>query len=123
MNDPNLIPLINVIFLMLIFFMVSGTVSHLDIFEIELPKSNHSEEQINTVTNLYIDKTGLIAVNNSYTAINDLPLITKTILLSDQNQVINIKADSSLPARELVNILNILKDAGAVNLNIETVSN
>ena len=36
---PNLVPLINIVFLLLIFFMLSGTLSKKDLFEVDPPLS------------------------------------------------------------------------------------
>ena len=39
-RSPNLVPLINIVFLLLIFFMLTGTLKRSDIFDISPPESS-----------------------------------------------------------------------------------
>ncbi|WP_128571866.1 ExbD/TolR family protein [Ectothiorhodospira haloalkaliphila] len=43
-DENHLIPLINIVFLLLIFFMVAGALSSQDVFDVEAPDSSIEEE-------------------------------------------------------------------------------
>lgn len=121
-QDVNLIPLINVIFLLLIFFMVSGTVEQMDTFEVDIPESESGLEQNAEPTTLFIDVDGKMALNNNFVSKDDLPTIISTVLQDDPNSVITIKADSKLKAQKIIWIMNTLNEAGAKNISLVTQS-
>jgi biopolymer transport protein ExbD len=63
--EMNLAPLIDVVFLLLIFFMVASTLNTNKVrATIQLPKVNMQTESDNNFLTLYLDKTGIISTEN-----------------------------------------------------------
>ena len=64
-NDNNLLPLVNIIFLLLIFFMIAGVIQkQKELYNVDLGKAtidNYTEREINT---LFINKDGSIILND-----------------------------------------------------------
>lgn len=116
----NLIPLINVIFLLLIFFMVAGTVENIDILDIAVPKSEKSEEQAKVQTTLYLGKEGKLAINNDLIEDSDIKTIISTILIEAPDQPISIKADSSVDVERLIWVMGIIEELGGQNIYLIT---
>ncbi|MGB1092795.1 MAG: ExbD/TolR family protein [Oceanobacter sp.] len=62
-NDDNMIPLINIVFLLLIFFMVAGHIRAMPDAEIQLPQANLDDEPSATQVRLEMNQHGEIALN------------------------------------------------------------
>ncbi len=121
-KELNLIPLINIIFILLIFFMIAGRVEKVDTIKVILPYSKKASNIIASKKPvvIYIDKKERIAVNNDLVSDADFPIILKTILLESKDININVRADAKLPASKLIKIMNMLKNAGANNISVLT---
>ncbi len=135
-NSKNIIldmtPLIDVVFLLLIFFMVATTFQDVDSsVNIELPKSS-SEHKITI-------KTLEVKINKDleiYLIVNDLngknemmkvdqgdlkeKLGQKLELTKDKNVIVS--ADKSVNYQSLIEVLDIAKEAGAGSLDLNTKS-
>ena len=135
-NSKSLIldmtPLIDVVFLLLIFFMVATTFQDVDSsVNIELPKSS-SEHKITI-------KTLEVKINKDldiYLIVNDLngknemmkvdqgqlkeKLGQKLELTKDKNVIVS--ADKSVNYQSLIEVLDIAKEAGAGSLDLNTKS-
>jgi biopolymer transport protein ExbD len=116
----SLIPLINVIFLLLIFFMVAGSIEGVDIFEVELPASQSGRAHSQMPSTIYLSDDGKIAVNNDIVARKDLRTILKTLYINNPDQPITIKSDLSVQAETLIYIMNVIEDAGGVDVSLVT---
>ena len=135
-NSKNLIldmtPLIDVVFLLLIFFMVATTFQNVDSsVNIELPKSSSEhkitvktlEVKINKDLEIYLiiknlnGKNEMMKVNQS-----DLKekLGEKLELIKDKSVIIS--ADKSVNYQSLIEVLDIAKEAGAGSLDLNTKS-
>ena len=120
MPEVSLVPLINVIFILLIFFMVTGSVAPLDIVKVNLPIAQNSLQQISDGTNIFIARDKTIAVNNDIVTADDLPTIIQTIIIENPKVSITLKVDNQADANYLISILDTLYSAGAENVVLQT---
>jgi biopolymer transport protein ExbD len=114
-DDDGLLPLVNIIFLLLIFFMIAGVIEKKIVREnLELPSAELSRFQNNEVTKIYIDK------DNNY-FLNDK-------VANDENIIIYIKekkikeviliADKSLLINDISELLNNLHQNNIKNIKL-----
>ncbi|MEI6857878.1 biopolymer transporter ExbD [Psychrilyobacter sp.] len=135
-NSKNLMldmtPLIDVVFLLLIFFMVATTFQDVDSsVNIELPKSSSEhkisiktlEVKINKDLEIYLIVKNLNGKNEMMKVDQgDLKekLGQRLELTEDKNVVIS--ADKSVNYQSLIEVLDIAKEAGAGSLDLNTES-
>lgn len=120
----NLTPLIDVVFLLLIFFMVSTTFTKESHLEIDLPKSSAepakpSVEQIEVV----INSEGAFSVNERSLVNNQEDTLKKAIekLSSGNNKVpFIITADAKTAHEFVVRVMDVAGQLGFVQLSITT---
>lgn len=120
-KEINLIPMINVIFLLLTFFMVAGTIEKVDPFALNLPnayKKGVIKPQRTTV--VYMHKDGRIAVNNDLVSRKDFSTIINTILLENKGAEIVIKADSEVLSGDLIWVMRAIERVGGSDVSIVT---
>ena len=116
----SLIPLINVVFLLLIFFMVAGSIEGVDIFEVTLPEAENGSMRPQVPSTVYLSSDGKIAVNNDIVVPEDLETILSTLYINDPEHEINIKSDLNVPAERLIYVMNTIKEAGGEDISLVT---
>lgn len=114
----DMIPLINVIFLLLIFFLITGNVEKLDTIAVDLPEADTGSQGAPHHTTIYLDAAGNIAINEDFVKKHDVAFLVKTILLEHPNSDITLKADKDLSAKELLWMMNHIEAAGGKNITL-----
>lgn len=119
-NQVGLIPLINVIFLLLIFFLVAGTVESIDTFEVDLPASNSASPKQQVDAIIYLKENGQIAVNDDIIEKNNLKTIIKTLFIENPSKKITIKSDAQSSANILVDVIEMIESYGGIEISLVT---
>jgi biopolymer transport protein ExbD len=127
-NNPgpklNMTSLIDVVFLLLIFFMVTTTFEKQAKLKIELPEatekvnSNASEQliiSINQKGNIYLNNNEL--VNSQYDSIASS---LKRMLKDDKKPAVIIRADENAAHKHVVTVMDVLADMGFQSVSIAT---
>lgn len=116
----NVTSLIDVLFLLLIFFMVSTTFLSQPAINLELPKAQHADNVRQTPIVINMDAYGRVYLNDEPT---ELPLLenalTRKIRDATDKSVV-LKADSRVSHGDVVRILDIIKGSGATKLIVST---
>jgi len=112
-DSVNLIPMINIIFLLLIFFLLTGVIQKKDESNISLPESFFGKKKVIVKKELTISSDGKILFKNSPT---NLDSIRSMKIISDEILVINI--DEKAKIRRFNEIVNIFKSMGLKKIYI-----
>ena len=112
-DSVNLIPMINIIFLLLIFFLLTGVIQKKDESNISLPESFFGKKKVNVKKELTISSDGKILFKNSPT---NLDSIRSMKIISDEILVINI--DEKAKIKRFNEIVNIFKSKGLKKIYI-----
>ena len=120
-NDNNLLPLVNIIFLLLIFFMIAGVIQkQKELYNVDLGKAtidNYTEREINT---LFINKDGSIILNDEDVSFS---VFEETISQLNKKSELLIAADKELTAAKLNRILLILNNQSIKKIFLMTSKN
>lgn len=120
-SEANLIPLINVVFLLLIFFMLAGRLAPNDQVALDPPRSDSPQGARATSLVVLIDRAGRIRLNGEL--LDDTRLTERIAeILADGPLRIQIKADAALDALRLVALLEQLRAAGAEEVDLLTLA-
>ena len=114
----NMLPLVNIIFLLLIFFMIAGVIQkQKELYEVDLGQATidtYVEREINTI---FIDDDGSLVFNDEPIAFDNLAEIVAN--LKDKTQLM-IAADKELSAFRLNKVLLVLANQDIKKLFIMT---
>lgn len=95
-DDDGLLPLVNIIFLLLIFFMIAGVIEKRIVKDnLELPSAELSRFENKEVTKIYIDKDNNYFLNDTVTRNENIIIyikekkIKEVILIADKSLLIN----------------------------------
>jgi biopolymer transport protein ExbD len=113
-RGENIVPMINVVFLLLIFFLMSAQIAPPDPVEISLPESASGEAQVQDDT-LYVDAQG-----NLFFGADKGEAVWNLLASRDQSSPLLIRADATLPAAELAALLPKLAAAGVTDTLLVT---
>ncbi len=116
----NITSLIDVMFLLLIFFMVSSTFLEQPGIKLELPyaQSAVTVEQKNFT--LFVDKEGKMFLNREEVSVENLGEKIKTALPNMEDGALILKADQDVSHGIVVRIMDIVKQSGVKKLIIGT---
>jgi len=117
--DETLIPLINVVFLMLIFFMLAGRITAPDALPVAPPESRSAGPGTAGETTLIIGVDGRMALDGKILDGGELPLSAEALAMDAPP--LRIKADAGLPVAELQRVLRQLRQAGVARIELLTL--
>lgn len=115
-GGENVIPLINVVFLLLIFFMIAGSLGRTDLFRVEPPESVSKAPLPAEARRLLMAADGRLALDGSRVRLAELGR-----LLDGTDAPVEIKADAGAPAVRLLDVLETLRGAGIGEVELVTV--
>ena len=122
--DVNVTPLIDVVFLLLIFFMVSTTFERESQIEIMLPEATASEKTIDEfVLQVTIDEEGTYYINHQRVINTKLETLMKAMKLvagDRKDPPIILSADAKTPHQAVVTAMDAARRLGFVHLNFAT---
>ena len=117
----NLIPLINIIFLMLIFFMLAGTITKIDPHKINIPESIIKNDPLTPFLTIIVKKNGNVFVDSKNRKKDLQEKNYIEILRSRKPKEISLKIDSETPSEYFLEILKVLENENIKKVVIETV--
>ena len=119
-RSPNLVPLINIVFLLLIFFMLTGTLKRSDIFDISPPESLTGADAEAPELVLLISKSNKLALNNQNIELSELNTKLLNIIQEYPIQEVLIKADGKANSGTLSKVINVIRESGIKRAAIVT---
>ena len=123
-TEINLTPLIDVVFLLLIFFMVSTTFNKESEISIQLPEaSGQPLKSDKVVIEIEIDSQGQYYVNQQRVKNNKVITLKRAIRLvqgNEKNPQLIISSDRNTPWQAMVTVMDAARQLGLVNLTFAT---
>ncbi|RDH83980.1 MAG: biopolymer transporter ExbD [endosymbiont of Galathealinum brachiosum] len=123
--DLNLTPLIDVVFLLLIFFMVSTTFEKTSKLKIDLPEASvQATQQVDKKIVIGIDMKGRYYINERQlvnTQLKTLKLALLKIAGDNKEIPIVLRADAKTPHQSVVRAMDAASQVGLTRLSISTL--
>ena len=116
----NITSLIDVLFLLLIFFMVSSTFLEKPGMKLDLPKSQQKEAVRMEGYTLFITTDKKIYLNEEPVTLETLPQKLKAIASEIEKDGIVLQADEKVPYGLVVETMDIIKQSGITKLIVAT---
>ena len=114
-DDDGLLPLVNIIFLLLIFFMIAGVIEKKIVKDdIELPAAELNRFENKEITKIFINKSNIFFINDEIADINKISAYLKS---NKVNEVV-IVADKSLYINDVNILLTKLHENNIKNIKL-----
>ncbi|HHO70430.1 MAG TPA: biopolymer transporter ExbD [Halothiobacillus sp.] len=118
--DLNLIPLIDVVFMLLIFFMLTTTFVRDTALEVELPLAKSGQvEQAQQVNMLEISQDGVYALNGQL--LDSSQLVQALQSVHDPEKTLLILADSNAQHQKVITAMDAAREVGITRLSLGTL--
>lgn len=116
----DLIPMINIVFLLLIFFMLTATTPSKEGTKVELPKARTGEKSNKQYVNVTIDKKGTLQLEGNTITFDELPDQLEKKVNGQKSIVISIHADKVIEFELFGKVISLAKQAGAEDFILAT---
>ncbi len=121
-EEPDtILPLINVVFLLLIFFIMTGALHAVDYFNVNPPSSSSQIQGSLDDTVILVGSDGRIAIDNKEVDEVDLQLSILDKLAANAGAVVRIKADGRADAARVVEIMELIEAVGVGRVMLLTL--
>ncbi len=120
-RPENVTPLINVVFLLLIFFMMAGQLSRTAPFPLDPPASASEREPADQQAVLHIAADGRVAVAGETVPLAKLADAAAEARAGEAASSLRIKADRNADAARVVAVMDRLREAGVERIDLLTV--
>lgn len=108
----NITSLIDVVLLLLIFFMLTTSFVEQPGMKLDLPETKTSEGEKSGKLQITVNSDGSIFLNNEEIMINELESKISVIVDSSEDKNLLLKADKTVPHGTVVQIMDIARSVG-----------
>ncbi len=122
-EDLNISPLIDMVFILLIFFAVSTTFVRDMQVELERPSASSSNTASTKSVRVYIDQAGSVYIDEKPVNPWMVQSIVRDMLSVSSSQTVLVIADKRTPTEQLVNVVDQARLAGASEVGVATEKN
>ncbi|MBU2502811.1 biopolymer transporter ExbD [bacterium] len=114
----NVTSLIDVMFLLLIFFMVTSTFKNQPAITLVLPRSTTATETLATPAIVYLTEDGSVYLNDAPVAEDGLSEALERIQGATGEDTIVLRADERAEHGDVVRLIDVLKQSGFTRVSI-----
>jgi biopolymer transport protein ExbD len=119
----NITPLIDVVFLLIIFFLVATSFQRIQReLQVDLPKSKVAKEvsmEIQPIS-VTVSRDGTITMSNEVVPLKELPERLSAAVASVRNPRVFVRGDAKTFHENIVNVLSACQEAGIKDVSLST---
>jgi biopolymer transport protein ExbD/biopolymer transport protein TolR len=116
----DIAPLVDVIFLLVIFFAVSTTFLESSGLKLQLPESSATTEREVKEIAVFVGADGEVVFEDESLTHEELGSRLQQVLEDSDRKVVVLRADTGTPHGKVVQVIDLIKDAGAEALTVAT---
>lgn len=118
----DIAPLVDVVFLLVIFFAVSTTFLETSGLKLELPSSTATTEREVHEIAVFLTADGRLSFQGEEIGPEDLDSRLRSVLEESDRKIVVLRADTGTPHGKVVEIMDTIRHAGAEALTVATRS-
>ena len=111
--ELNMAPLIDVVFLLLIFYMLSSTFVRPEAVKVNLPSASSGQAVSLEALEVFLRRDGSLVFGEQEISIDSLQEVVRKLIDSKPEQVITLKADADVSVQKMVEVMDQMKLGGA----------
>lgn len=119
-DNLNLTPLIDVLFVLLIFFMVTTTFVKEMGLEINRPSAASSSKASSKVIRVYVDKDSAIYIDNQPVQLWAVQSKLRDLLRASSDSTVLVITDSTIPVDVLIDVVDECRMSGVKDVAVST---
>ena len=120
-NSINILPMIDIIFAILSFFIISSLyLTRIDSIKVNLPKSSTAVREQNKPQIITIDNDEKIYFNSNEILLKNISTLIRTNIENIEEPIVILRADTSVKHGLIVNLLDELRKIENLKIGIST---
>jgi len=112
--------LIDIVFMLLIYFLLTTNFMVDEGIKVKLPQAKASAPQVQKEITIYVDESGQAYLMDKPVALDQLFTRLKNMIGSDEDRLVVVKSDRRVILNKAVKVMDIAKAAGAGRLCLAT---
>jgi biopolymer transport protein ExbD len=116
----DIAPLIDIVFLLLVFFMLTSTFVTPEAIELELPESSSAQSIEITPIIVAINQAGELSLNGNRIVLEHLQSAIAPLMTENSQTPITLKSDAQTQVQQLLNVMDKIRQAGGTNIALAT---
>lgn len=112
-KEFNMSSMTDIIFLLLIFFIITSSVVREPVLKVLLPKANPDKNAIKKTIKLSVNNEGLYAVDSKISTYENLPSLLLKELNSNPEAVVSVYGDKRVEYEKVMQLVKMADDLGA----------
>ena len=120
-NSINILPMIDIIFAILSFFIISSLyLTKIDSIKVNLPKSSTAVREKNKPQIITVDNNEKIYFNSNEISLKDISTLIRTNIENIEEPIVILRADTSVKHGLIVSLLDELRKIENLKIGIST---
>lgn len=120
-NFESVLPLINVIFLLLIFLVLGGIFTEPELLDVHPPESISERESTDEPIQVLLSKEGELAYDGREISLQRFRELARRTLENDPEASLEIKADQKVSMQRVFELMEIVRESGYENFQLLTL--
>ena len=116
----DIAPLIDIVFLLLVFFMLTSTFVTPEAIELELPESSSAQSSEITPITVALNQAGELSLNGTRIPLKQLQSALLPLIADNKETPITLKSDAQTQVQQLLEVMDKIRQAGATNIALAT---
>lgn len=116
----NILPLIDVVFLLLIFFMLTSSMIKIRSVNIQLPGSSSSQSVEKSPIVVAVDENKNYFLNDQSIQEQDLKIELSSMFLESPEEPVILSVAKDLDAQALISTMDLIRESGGQDISIAT---
>lgn len=112
--------LIDIVFMLLIYFLLTTNFMVDEGIDVKLPQAKASAPQAKQEITVYVDAKGQAYLNDEAVSLNELSSRVKEMIGNDRDRLVVVKSDRRVILNKAVKVMDVVKAAGAERLLLAT---
>lgn len=118
--EINIISMVDVVLVILLFFMVTTTFTKQSALRLDLPAASQTAVAPKAPITVDIDAAGRLALNGQALSAGELRQRLAALARQDSNQMLLLRADRNTIQQHVVTVLDAARQAGLLRVSIAT---
>ena len=119
----ELAPMVDIIFLLVAYFLINSTLIKNPAIKIELPKSETANAEAQRQIMIHVSKNNKIYLNGKTITLQQLPIQLKKIVKDKDKANVIIKGDKDANYQSIVTVMDYIHQLGITHFNLATDRN
>lgn len=115
-----LVPLINVVFLLITFFLITGTMQQSDPVAVDLPEGIIDEAKSAEPVTVFLGADGFAYIFDQVIEARFAPYMLRSFFVKEGHRSVQLKADKNASAETLIDMMQHMREVGVEEIIILT---